>query len=200
MGGGVIVLNKCDYVEKMMNLLNNESTYTKKYMGYANSESEKFKREARKIMRGSEKGKRLINLLEEKPRPPRMRGLPKIHKPNIPMRPITSGIGSAPHKVAKQLAMPLSRALGCISGAHLKNSSDLISRLNDVGYSNKKLASFDVKSLFTNVPVEGAIKAMERALDHVRDEDLPLPRADFVKMVSLCVNFGVFTFNGEEYV
>ena len=35
------------------------------------------------------------------------------------MHPITSGIGIAPHRLAKVLAKPLSAALGVISGAHL---------------------------------------------------------------------------------
>ncbi len=49
------------------------------------------------------------------------RGLPKLHAPGIPMRPITSGIGSATHRLAKVLAKPLSTPMGTISSAHLTN-------------------------------------------------------------------------------
>ena len=49
-----------------------------------------------------------------------MKGLPKVHKDGMPMRPITSGIGSAPHRLAKSLAKPLSNALGTISNTHIK--------------------------------------------------------------------------------
>ncbi|XP_076061567.1 uncharacterized protein LOC143037319 [Oratosquilla oratoria] len=46
-----------------------------------------------------------------------MKRLSKIHKQEIPLGPITSGIESAPHRLAKILAKSLSSALGNISGA-----------------------------------------------------------------------------------
>ncbi|XP_076065238.1 uncharacterized protein LOC143039251 [Oratosquilla oratoria] len=131
-GGGVIVMNKNDYLDKMLDLLNDHTTYERKPDGNADNEAEKFKIEARNILRKSVKGKKLLGLLEEAPRPPLMHGLPKVHKTGMPMRPITSGIGSAPHKLAKRLAKPLSGTLGSISDAHLRNSSDLIRRLVQV--------------------------------------------------------------------
>lgn len=198
-GGGVVIMNKSDYVEKMCDLLDDETTYEKMNAGYADNEAKKFKSAVRKILVRTEKGKKLVNLLEEAPRPPRMRGLPKTHKVGIPMRPITSGIGSAPHRLAKRLAKPLSSTLGTISGAHLKNSTDMINRLRNINFSDKIMASFDVKSLFTNVPVEGALKSVKRAIDNISEGDLPVPRADYVKLVTLCVKFGAFTFNDGEY-
>ena len=143
--------------------------------------------------------KRLLHLLEEKPRPAQMRGLPKLHKEGIPMRPITSGIGSAPHRLAKCLAKPLSAALGTISCSHLKNSADLLDRLKDVDVRGKKMASFDVKSLFTNVSVDGAMEAVSRVLQGFSDEQLPLPKEDFISLVQLCVSFGSFQFKDTEY-
>lgn len=91
----------------MNELLDDESTYEKMQSGFAQKEADRFKKEARKILTRTEKGKSLLRLLEETPTPLKMRGLPKIHKPGIPMRPITSGIGSAPHGLAKTLAKPL---------------------------------------------------------------------------------------------
>ena len=128
-----------------------------------------------------------------------MYGLPKMHKTGVPMRPITSGIGSAPHRLAKLLAKPLSEALGKVSGAHLRNSSDLMQRLQQVGFRNKTMVSFDVKSLFTNVPVDAALEAAEQALQEINQEHLPLPKSDYLKAVRLCVQFGAFKFNEAEF-
>ena len=40
----------------------------------------------------------------------------------------------------------------------------MIDQLKNIDMSGKKLASFDVKSLFTNVPVEGALEALQKLL------------------------------------
>ncbi|XP_076042137.1 uncharacterized protein LOC143026032 [Oratosquilla oratoria] len=115
------------------------------------------------------------------------------------MRPITSGIGSAPHKLAKCLAKPLSPRLVSVSKAHLRNSNDLIERIRDTDLSQKRLVSYAVTSLFTNVSIEGALKAAKEVVNDMNDEDLPLGKGDYLKLISLCVKFGSFIFNNEEY-
>ena len=139
-------------------------------------------------------------MLEEDPKTPRMKGLPKVHKQGTPMRPIISGIGSAPHRLAKLLAKPLSKMLGSLSDTHLKNSGDLLERLTEIDIKNKKLASFDVKALFTNVTVDGAMEAIKKVVSAMTQEDLPVPKADFLKLVRYCLEFGSFSFEDEEYV
>ena len=66
-------------------------------------------------------------------------------------------------------------------------------------YKFSQLVSFDVKSLFTNVPIQGAIEAVERALDANPDTQLRGPKRDFIRRVRLCVEFGAFEFEGMKY-
>ena len=183
----------------MNDLLNDKEVYEKKAPGFTQKASKKFNQETRKVLKKSEGGKQLLHLLEEAPTAPRMRGLPKLHKTGIPMRPITSGIGSAPHRLSKLLAKPLSNNLGAISDAHLRNSGDLIDRLRDIDFTDKCLASFDVKSLFTNVPVDGALRVIKEIISRIDPSQLPLAKSDYFKLLSLCMNFGGFMFNSEEY-
>ena len=198
-GGGVIVMDSSEYTQKMTSLLADCDTYQPMPVGSGLKEATVLKQRLRQVLTRSEQGKRLLHLLPDNPRIPKAYGLPKTHKQGIPLRPIISGVGSAPHRLAKVLAKPLSQLLGKLSGVHLKNSSDLLQRLENVGFRNKVLASFDVKSLFTNVPNEGAMEALEEALDSAEDKELPLPQADFISAVSLCTNFGSLEFNGEEF-
>ncbi|XP_045108045.1 uncharacterized protein LOC123502840 [Portunus trituberculatus] len=62
------------------------------------------------------------------------------------------------------------------------------------------MASFDVKALFTNVPVVGAMKAVQKVIESVSESELPVNKTDYIKLVSLCVKFGCFTFDDEEFV
>lgn len=199
-GGGVVVMRTEEYQQKMESLLQDRNTYKSVRQGTCNDSSGTFTKQARKLLRHSESGKKLQNLLEEKPTAPSMRGQPKTHKDGVPMRPITSGIGSAPHRLAKRLAKPLTRCLGVMSPTHLKNSADLLEKLKSVDVTDKKMVSLDVKSLFTNVSVDGAMQALKEVLDLVEDIELPVPKDDYIKLVELCVNFGNFEFQGDEYV
>ncbi|XP_076045869.1 uncharacterized protein LOC143028122 [Oratosquilla oratoria] len=115
------------------------------------------------------------------------------------MRPVTSEIGSAPHRLAKCLAKPLSNVIGFISGAHLRNSSDLIRRLKSLNVSDKKLASFDVTSLFIDVSINDTLEAVKKVTSGIDDDILPVPKSDYLKLVSMCVRFGYFMFNNIEF-
>lgn len=197
-GGGVVILNQTDYLAKMHTLLADDSTYDHVKTGTGKKLATIFNQTARRILSRTESGKKYLWLLEENPNPPHMYGLPKIHKEGHPMRPITSGIGSAPHKVAKFLAKPLSGLLGTISKAHLRHSQDLLQRINGISIRNKRMASFDVASLFTNVPVDKALIVLEKAIAS-KEVTLPMEDTAFLALVKLCVQFNCFSFNQEEY-
>ncbi|XP_076039025.1 uncharacterized protein LOC143024129 [Oratosquilla oratoria] len=143
-------MDKADYIKKMEDLLTDTSTYyTPQSEQQAKEESRTFNTDVRKILKRTSKGKHLLHFQEEDPKTPTIRGIPKTHKPGIPMRPITNGIGSAPHKLAKILAKPLTSALGTISDTHIRNSTDLIHKLHTTDFTNKKIISLDVIALYS---------------------------------------------------
>jgi hypothetical protein len=93
------------------------------------------------------------------PPPPHPYGLPKIHKTDIPLRPIVSSIGFPCYALAGFLHKILSPLSGK-SKTFVKNSSHFIQLLRSVNLeSTDILVSFDVVNLFTNVPVEEAYKS-----------------------------------------
>ena len=140
-GGGIVVMDKQMYNQKMQLLLDDDNTYRRLNPGEATKTTETFTKSARRTMVKTDEGKKLQWLLESDPRLASMRGLVKLHKEDKPMRPIIGATGSAPHRLAAYLAKPLSAALGRISGCHLRNSSDLMERLKARGFKNKRLAS-----------------------------------------------------------
>lgn len=85
------------YKDRMLAFLNDESTYTRKV--FAMREAEKLNQQTRAILKKIEKVKKFLHL-EEAVRSLTMKGLPKIHKPGIPVCSMTSGIGSALHRLA----------------------------------------------------------------------------------------------------
>ena len=198
-GGGVVILDSDAYARKMGELLSAGQTYSRVPKGNAARKAGEFNKNVRSILRNSVGGRSLEWLLEDTPRTPTMRGLPKVHKPNVPLRPITSGIGSAPHRLAKVLAKPLSERLGEISGCHLRNSADFKSQVSRLSMEGKQMISFDVSALFTNVPVDEALEAAERVVDGICADDLPLRKDRYLELIRHCVQFTAFEFQGEEY-
>ena len=61
-----------------------------------------------------------------------MYGVIKTHKENNPVRPIISSVGSCSYFLSKWLVGKLNPLIRTISNSHIKNSTDLIDRLNDV--------------------------------------------------------------------
>ena len=133
------------------------------------------------------------------PRTPYIYGLPKTHKEGVPLRPIISGINSAPHRIARKIAETLTPLLGTISDAHLKHSGHLLSKLRDITTTRtKKLASLDVKSLYTNIPVKKCIKRLK---EHITSKHIPtpLPIDDFFTLIERCTNLCYFKYNESFY-
>ena len=61
-----------------------------------------------------------------------------------------------------------------------------------------KLVSFDVKSLFTSIPLQLALQCTETAIQQSTVE-LPLPTADIMDLLNLCLTSTYFQYNGKHY-
>ncbi|XP_066969141.1 uncharacterized protein [Macrobrachium rosenbergii] len=125
-------------------------------------------------------------------------GLPKVHKKNIPVRPSLSSYTTPNYKIAKFLVPLLDQ---CFENKY-KLSNSLESKQSIVSQdSDLVMASFDVESLFTNVPVEETISFMLEDIFR-NDDDVfqGFSKADFKKLLELAVRDTAFIFNDEVYV
>ena len=89
-------------------------------------------------------------------------GSAKIHKDGIALRPIVSTFGSAAtYRIAKRMnkiLAPYARE----ADSHITNIKDFIKKIEDVIIEDDEvMVSFDIKSLFTSVPIDEATKAIE---------------------------------------
>ena len=128
---------------------------------------------------------------------PYVYGLVKTHKLGNPMRPIISTVGSVPYTLSKYLVKLLSPLVGCISYSHIINNVDLLNKLNNaVPVYRFKLVSFDVKSLFTKVPINDLLTYLRPELNK---HNFDLPTDTILDLIKLCVNENKFTFNGKFF-
>ena len=132
------------------------------------------------------------------PQPPKLYGLPKLHKPNIPMRPIVSFCGSPTYQLSKYSTNVL-KPLTDESRHKLQSTENFIDAIKTIQIpDDHKLVSFDVKSLFTSIPLQLALDCTENAIKNSTAE-LPLPTDDIMDLLNLCLTSTYFQYNGKHY-
>ena len=201
-GKATVVLNKSDYEDKINGILSDTKTY------------EPLKKDPTTTIKN-----KLINILKpwkkegsiSKPlcrqlypttdQAPKFYGLPKIHKPEMPLRPIVSGIGSITEGCAKHLSKVLNAVKGKNEHA-IRNSIDFVSKIKDLEVTpGNKMVSFDVSALFTSIPVDLAIQSIRRKLELDSSwktcTELSLERV--LTLLELCLSSTYFTYNGKFY-
>ena len=93
----------------------------------------------------------------------RMYGLPKTHKEGTPLRPILSMTGSSHHELGKWLAGLLQPVLERFSSHCISDSFTFAKTMQNLGIDpNVFMCSFDVSSLFTNVPLIKPSKSVRK--------------------------------------
>ena len=96
---------------------------------------------------------------------PKFYGLPKIHKRDIPLRPIVSSRGSINYEVAKELSRTLRPLVGK-SPHHIKNTDDFVEQVRGIKLQpTESITSYDVSALFTSVSIESAITIIGNKLE-----------------------------------
>ena len=81
----------------------------------------------------------------------------------------------------------------------LKSTEDFINATRTVQIPDDyKLVSFDVKSLFTSIPLQLALQCTETAILQSTDP-LPLPTEDIMDLLNLCLTSTYFQYNGKHY-
>ena len=114
------------------------------------------------------------------------------------MRPIVSFCGSPTYQLSKYLTTIL-QPLTDKSRRKLQSTEDFINATKTVQIPDDyKLVSFDVKSLFTSIPLQLALQCTETAILQSTDP-LPLPTEDIMDLLNLCLTSTYFQYNGKHY-
>ena len=178
-GTGICVMKIDTYKEKLMDILNLPQ-FEKVIQTRKNAKDPILKEEQRindTLQRLNKEGKVNDELYAQVKsiggQAPRLYGLAKVHKTTIPMRPVLSMPGSPYYKLATKVTDWLSvlpeAKTNCSSRKTVEDIKDI--KLDD----DEVLVSFDVSSLYTNVPVKEAIK---EAAEKLYAGNVTLPPVD----------------------
>ncbi len=144
-GRSTVVMDKSDYEKKAMDLLSETNTYRKLPRDPAASLERRMNALLLELKRsGVIPDPLYYRLRSSAGRTPLFYGLPKVHKPNIPLRPIASFVGSPSYQLSKHLVYLLVPLVGKTC-SHVKNSIEFASFISDQTLQqDQMLVSFDV--------------------------------------------------------
>ena len=204
-GNGVVIMNIDDYKQSMHDLFSDRTKFRTLAEDPTNPRFSSLQQYLRTL-----KNRKEITEEEFKTMYPksakigRAHGSAKVHKQFVripPLRPIVDTIGSTHYGVGKYISNLLNPL--CLNQYHLKDSFDaaekikaIPSELFDDGY---KFVSFDVKSLFTNVPLDKTINVIMDRIYKEKKISTSLKQRTLKKLIKDTCSKTAFMLDGIIY-
>lgn len=199
-GNVTVCLKKEDYVNLSQDILSDHTCY--KQIG--RDPTSTIQQKANKLVM-SLKNDSLIDLTTARrltiynSRPARFYGLPKIHKPQLTLRPIISSISCPNSGIAQHVTDVLTAAYNRDNRYFTGDSFTFASFINNFSVPEGfVIVSFDVTSLFTNIPLELVIDSIQRHWNSISQHtDITLQR--FLELIAFVFDTTFFTFQDRYY-
>ena len=197
-----MIMKATDYDAKIAGLLGDDTTYKK----LERDPTKVYKSKLVNTMKEWKRTKTISDALYYRIYPtseavPKFYRLPKVHKNNVPLRPIVSSIGSITYKTAKFLASILSPLVGKTEH-FVKNSTQFVKKIKELEVPpGRKMVSFVVTALFTSIPVTEAVSVIKDRLnqDTTLKDRCELSVNQIITLLKICLNTTYFIYDGVFY-
>lgn len=197
-GQSLVVMNTADYIDKVNSFIaNNDITQLN------DDPTAKFHQSIKAILNRTNcllTKSEIRQLKMMNPRVPFLRGLPKLHKTDIPVRPLVNFTTAPSYKLAKKLDRILRNNIKLHNSYSIKNSFEVAQLLSEFKIANHHtMASFDITNLYTNVPVDETISLVKNNLENYSD----LTKGAIEELVMLLrtvLQQNYFQFNNSYYI
>lgn len=198
-GNAAVIISKDDYSLKIHDLLK-----AGKYTLLKKNPTKSYETKIEKTLRKHKEhflDKQRKRLTPHHSKTPHMYGLPKIHKQGVPLRPIVSSRDSPSRELCRFL-LPILKPLSGYSDSHVTNTKHFVEITKDMKISDTDtLVSFDVESLFTNIPVNETLRIIETRLhnDNSLSDRTKLPINIIMELLTLCTESNYFELEGQLF-
>ena len=164
-GGAVVIQDVSDYIAEGNRQLNDNNFYVKCNRGLTHEYNKQVNSTIDSLHKSNLLTDKTANMLKTNdPKTPKFYTLPKIHKENNPGRPVISSINCHTAKLSKFVDHHLQEHV-VKTASYVKDTTDFLNKTrNIVVPPNSLLVTMDVKSLYTNIPNEEGIAAIDDTL------------------------------------
>lgn len=134
------------------------------------------------------------------PNAPSFTGLPKLHKDNIPVRPLVNFTSAPSYRLSKKLDQILRTHIKLENNHSLKNSIEFVNLTESLNInSHQTMASFDIVNLYTNVPIEETLRITKDNL--LQNSSLSTQAIDeLINILKITLKQNYFIFDGKYYM
>ena len=190
-GNSVVIVNRTDYLKRMQEMVDDASKFEKVSVQEGKDYNQMIKETkevdsllSELLTKHAISADQREKLSPKGPNPARLYGLPKIHKPPVDglpkYRPIISQIGSPTYQIAKFL---LSFIQPFTENEYtVKDTFHFVSMLDDKDH-RLIMASLDVESLFTNIPLDETIDIVSKKVFKNKRKVNGLSKTDFSRLL-----------------
>ena len=200
-GSGIVIMDRTSYIEKVNTILQDSTKFEK-------VSADLYKT----LIKDEDRTNRLLEIMKKSniindtqkyklravgSQPGILYGQPKVHKAGTPVRPILSTVNTHNYNMSKYLVS----LLQCINDSPfiIKDSFSFVREIVEVENDDYCMASFDVKNLFTSIPIDETINIILDRLFPDSRLHKGFDRALFAKVLQNCTKNNVFLFNEECY-
>ena len=198
-GSGIVLMNVQDYIYEANRQLSDTAFYEPANLPDLDKAVHLVENLLTAMRNDKEIDQKCFDYLwPDTPVPGRFYMLPKIHKGKLPPpgRPIISAIGSPTEKISEFLDFFLQPYLATIP-SYVKDTGHFLHLINNLGIlpKNTILVTYDVTSLYTNIPLPEAERAIARVLLRNRPSATAPTNSSLLKMLRLIFSHNIFTFS-----
>lgn len=207
-GGVTVVMDRVQYQQKMNDILSDQSSFvvlrgdpTRTVQSKANDYISKLEKH-QYLTKEQAKAYKIYNSIS-----PRIYGNPKLHKPDVPLRPIVSGVQGPTTLLCKLLCDILTAAYDTNNNYYIKDTFTFANFVNDMHVpQNHEIISLDVINLFGNISRDVVIKVLNERWGTIdphfncpKISSSPKRKQLFIEMILFTLDNNYFTYEDRFY-
>lgn len=199
-GNVTVALNVDDYRRLSDDILSDEQYYVE----INRDPTSTFQQKANKLVSELKRGGMIDDCATKRlsiynARPARFYGLPKIHKPILSLRPIISSIQCPNSNIAQLVTDIMTEAYDSGNDYHMTDSFKFSEFINNFELPNNfVLVSFDVTSLFTNIPVQLVTDSISRRWNSIQ-QHTNITKDMFLQLLTFIFQSTYFTYDNRFF-
>ena len=200
-GSGIVVLDKVKYIQSLQKEMEESDSYDVTDEDQTKKSLREVKKLVNKMYRDGAISQDMKQfLIPRYPKAGSLKGNPKLHKNNAPMRTIVNGMNTATEKLAELAEYELNEYV-ITSPSYIRDTTDFINTLKEIDEPLPEgtiLFCFDVCKLYPSVPKQEGLEACREGLNS-RSRSI-VPTEEVLKMIKVVLDSNNFNLGNKHYI